>query len=78
MFNNGVQLVNHLKGYKKIPISLFISSGRKLLRKIHEINYETLQSRPVITKSEKSILTFKTITMYLFGLNLAKKKTYLE
>jgi squalene synthase HpnC len=78
MFNNGVQLVNHLKGYQKIPISLFISSGRKLLRKIHEINYETLQSRPVITKSEKSILTFKTITMHLFGLNLAKKKTYLE
>ncbi len=78
MFNDGVQLINLLKGYKKIPISLFVSSGRKVLIKIHEINYETLQVRPVITKSEKSILTIKTITSYLFGLSLSNKKKYLD
>jgi squalene synthase HpnC len=78
MFNDGVQLINLLKGYKKIPISLFVNSGRKVLIKIHEINYETLQVRPVITKSEKSILTIKTITSYLFGLSLSNKKKYLD
>ena len=78
MFNNGTQLINILKGYQKIPISLFIDSGRKLIKKIQDINYETLQIRPVITKSEKSLLTFKVITRYLLGLNLASKKIYLE
>jgi len=78
IFNDGIQLINLLKGYQKIPISLFISSGRKVLIKIHEINYDTLKVRPVITKSEKSILTIKAITRYLFGLSLAKKKKYLD
>ncbi|MBM01418.1 MAG: hypothetical protein CL762_01675 [Chloroflexi bacterium] len=78
MFNNGVELINLLNGYQKIPISLFISSGREVLKKIHKINYNTLKLRPVITKSEKSILTFKTISRYIFGLNLANRRSYLD
>ncbi len=78
MFNNGVELISLLNGYQKIPISLFINSGRKVLVKIHEINYNTLKLRPVITKSEKSILTLKAISRYIFGLSLAKKRNYLD
>tara|TARA_Y100000590_G_scaffold182852_2_gene208348 strand:+ start:19 stop:897 length:879 start_codon:yes stop_codon:yes gene_type:complete len=77
MFNNGVELISLLNGYQKIPISLFINSGREILKKIHKINYNTLKLRPIITKSEKSILTLKTISRYIFGLSLVKKRNYL-
>ena len=76
MFNNGAPLIDQLKGPQKIPISIFIQSGRKVLNKIKKIDYETLNNRPTISKFEKITLVSKSSIKYLFSANLVNYQKY--
>ena len=70
IINSGKTLVSNLPGSKKIPISLFILSGNLVLKKIEKINYNTIVTRPFITKLDKSLLISKTLIKYLLNKKL--------
>ena len=78
LFNNGVPLINLLNGHEKIPISLFINSGKEVLKKIHDINYDTITKRPTISKASKTILTLRAFSRYILRLDLVKRADYFE
>ena len=76
MFNEGVPLINHLEGTQKIPISIFIHSGRKVLNKIKKIDFAILESRPTISKFEKISLVAKSSINYFLKFQLAGIEKY--
>ena len=70
ILNKGKPLVNQIHGTKKIPISIFIQSGKLVIKKIRNINYETITIRPVVSKFDKSIIIIKTLINFLLGRKL--------
>lgn len=52
LFSDGRKLLNYLPYRLKVQILVTIKGGEAILKKIEEMNYNTLNSRPTITKFE--------------------------
>ena len=76
MFNEGAPLIHYLEGTQKIPISIFIHSGRKVLNKIKKIDFEILESRPTISKFEKLNLVAQSSIKYFLKFKIVEIKKY--
>ena len=70
ILENGKPLVNQISGTKKIPISIFIQSGKLVIKKIRSIDYETITTRPFVSQFDKSIIITKTLINFLLGRKL--------
>ena len=76
MFNEGSPLINYLEGTQKIPISIFIHSGRKILNKIKKRDFEILDNRPTVSKFEKITLIAQSSINYILKFKLVDIKKY--
>lgn len=63
LFREGRRLLKHLKGRLKLEIAWTILGGEKILKKIRKINYNTINIRPELKKSEYISLAVKAITI---------------
>ena len=61
MFEVGRGLLKHLKGKLKMEIAWTIMGGELILKKIKEINYNTINFRPTLSKVEYLSLAVKSI-----------------
>lgn len=61
LFRDGEELLNHLQGLLKLEIKLTILSGKRILKKIERMNYNTLTDRPKISLFDKLSLLFRLI-----------------
>lgn len=61
LFHAGEDLLNHLQGLLKLEIKLTILGGRRILKKIERMNYNTLTDRPKISLFDKLSLLFRLI-----------------
>ena len=61
LFVEGRQLLKYLRGRLKFEIAWTILGGEKILDKIKKIDYDVLNQRPELTKSELIILFFKSL-----------------
>lgn len=61
MFNEGKNLLSYLKGRLKFEIAATINGGELILSKIKEQNYDVLNNRPVLNKSDYFKLFIKSI-----------------
>ena len=61
LFEAGRGLLKHLKGKLKMEIAWTILGGEAILKKIKEINYNTINSRPKLSKAEYLILAVKAM-----------------
>ena len=61
MFNEGKNLLAYLKGRLKYEIAATINGGELILNKIKEQNYDVLNNRPVLNKSDYFKLFIKSI-----------------
>ena len=60
LFENGKNLLRYLDGRLKMEIKWTILGGEKILRKIEENNFDVIQQRPVLTKSDFTWLIIKS------------------
>ena len=60
LFENGKHLLRHLDGRLKMEIKWTILGGEKILKKIEENNFDVIQQRPVLTKSDFTWLIIKS------------------
>jgi squalene synthase HpnC len=60
MFKEGRKLLRHLKGRLRMEIGWTILGGELILEKIKDIDYNTINIRPKITKAEYLKLILKT------------------
>jgi squalene synthase HpnC len=61
MFEVGRELLKHLKGKLKMEIAWTILGGETILKKIKKNNYNTINSRPTLSKAEYLSLAIKAI-----------------
>lgn len=61
LFRDGEELLNHLQGLLKLEVKLTILSGKRILKKIERMNYNTLTDRPKISLFDKLSLLFRLI-----------------
>jgi squalene synthase HpnC len=52
LFVQGIPLLNHLKGRLKWELMLTVQGGLAVLQKIQEIDYNLLETRPLLTKRD--------------------------
>lgn len=61
LFINGKEILNHLSGRLKIQIKWTILGGQTILSKIRKLDYDTLNYRPTLSKSEYLQLMIKSL-----------------
>ncbi len=62
LFDRGSALLPLLRPSVRMQISLFGKGGRAVLSSIRRQNYDTLSSRPALSKWQKGKLIFSTLT----------------
>jgi len=63
LFVNGKNLMRYIDGRLKIEIKWTILGGEKILEKIEKNNYNVIQQRPVLTKTEFAGLVIKSFLL---------------
>ncbi|MCX7797775.1 MAG: squalene synthase HpnC [Melioribacter sp.] len=61
-YNRGEKILKYLSGRLKLQIKLTILGGREILKKIEEIEYDTLNKRPILTKHDLIKLLYKSLS----------------
>ncbi|MDH7604578.1 MAG: squalene synthase HpnC [Melioribacter sp.] len=61
LFNKGKNILNYLPGILRLQIKLTILGGEKILEKIEELDYDTLNYRPILSKKDLVNLFFRAI-----------------
>jgi phytoene synthase len=61
IFNQGAPLTKKLRGFLRLEIRLTWLGGTTILRKIEELNYDTLNHRPKVGKADFALLFLKAL-----------------
>jgi len=62
LFNKGNNILNYLPGILRLQIKLTILGGERILEKIEELDYDTLNYRPILSKKDLVNLFFRAIS----------------
>jgi len=62
LFNKGKNILNYLPGILRLQIKLTILGGERILEKIEELDYDTLNYRPILSKKDLVNLFFRAIS----------------
>jgi len=63
MFINGKNLIGFLRGRLKFEISWTLLGGLEILQKVKKNNYDVINHRPVLKKSDLLLLLFKALVL---------------
>lgn len=71
MFRDGAPLIDTVRGRLRLELKCTVLGGMGILRKIRELDYNTLSQRPHFTQRDKAAILFKAVT----GFRRTLKKT---
>ena len=60
-FRDGLPLIDRVRGSLRVDIAVFSRGGIAILDKIEQLHYDTLRTRPTLSKSEKIRLFLSTL-----------------
>ncbi len=78
LFRAGYELRNHLERDFKLEFSAITAGGLSVLDAIEELDYDTLTTRPTVSRAKKIRIMFNILTRNAFGSNPVPDKAFLS